>query len=228
MTTSGLSISRSRRGSRAGLAAALGLAGVVAVSGPVTLHAQEAAAPDVPGFRYAAPILTLDQEALFRGTAFGQRVQEDLARDSSALAAENRRIEGELIAEEQRLTERRSDLSAADFAPLARAFDARVQAIRAEQAQKSQRLQQRLEQERQAFLSRVGPILGQLMSDRGAVALLDAQAILLAFEGVDITRDAIDAVDRDLGDGRPRDLTAPPDPAPAAPAAPAPEDQTRP
>ncbi len=163
-----------------------------------------------PGAPSAArPIVTLDREALFRRSAYGQRLQRDLERDSEALAAENRRIEAELIAEEQALTERRSALPPAEFADLAQAFDVKVQAIRDTQDRKARGLQQRLEEGQQRFLSSIGPILADLMRSRQASLLLDANAVLIAIEGVDITESAIAAVDARLGDGGTPGLTAP-------------------
>lgn len=161
--------------------------------------------------RLVSTIVTIDREALFLNSEFGQRVQRELEQDTEALTAENRKIEGELITEERDLTVRRNSMTAEEFAPLAEEFDAKVQRIRNEQDRKSILLQQRLDQERQTFLGAVSPILGEIAQSRGAVAVLDRNLVLLAFEGIDITEEAIARIDAQLGDNAPGQL------APAAP-----------
>jgi Skp family chaperone for outer membrane proteins len=158
-------------------------------------------------------VATLDQEALFLNSAFGRRVTRELERDRDALTAENRAIEAELIAEERALIDRRAALPPAEFAPLAEAFDARVERIRTEQDRKGRALQVQFEEARQRFLSEIGPVLTDLLRDRGAQVLLDRAAVLISVEGVDITAAAIAAIDARLGDGT-EGGTGLPDPAP--------------
>ncbi|WP_238547745.1 OmpH family outer membrane protein [Meridianimarinicoccus roseus] len=146
-------------------------------------------------------VVTLDQEALFLQSAFGRRVTRELERDRDALAAENRRIESELIAEERALIDQRAALPASDFAPLADAFDRKVQQIREEQDRKGRALQIQLDRHRQRFLAEIGPVLTDLLSERGAQVLLDRAAVLISVEGIDITGAAIAAIDARLGDG---------------------------
>ena len=205
MTKRRTSTSPSRRASDAARAAVLAL-GLVLAAGPGL--AQESGSP--------LPVATLDQEALFLKSAFGQRLQRDLETQRDALTAENRRIESELIAEEQALTEQRKTLAPAEFGPLAQAFDQKVESIRSEQDAKARSLQQRLDRERQLFLSQVGPVLAEILRSRGALVLIDSAAVLIAAAGVDITEQAIAAIDARLGDGSGLDRST-------APAAPAPE-----
>ncbi|WP_168184113.1 OmpH family outer membrane protein [Pseudoruegeria sp. SK021] len=150
------------------------------------------------GAPVATPFVTLDQEALFLNSQYGQRIQADLERQRNDLATENREIGAELIAEEQDLTAKRKTLTAQEFAPLAAAFDDKVQKIRTDQERKSQTIQQMLETERQNFLQQLGPVLADLMRERGAIALIDRKAVLLAIEDVDITQAAIEAMDAHL------------------------------
>lgn len=192
MTTSARSISASPRGSRR-------VAAIVALMlAAVGVAAQDT---DGSGAPLALRVVTLDQEALFLRSAFGQRVQRDLEADRAALAAENRRIEADLIAEERELTVRRGEMSAADFAPLAAAFDEKVQRIRREQDLKARGLQEHLERERQRFLQEVTPVLRDVLRDREAAVVLDSDAVLFAVPGLDITEDAIDAIDAAIGSG---------------------------
>ncbi|MCR9086429.1 MAG: OmpH family outer membrane protein [Rhodobacteraceae bacterium] len=176
--------------------------------GPVV----EAPGPPVAAEDPAAlgsPVLTLDQDALFSGSAFGQRVQQALQRDRAALAQENRRIEAELVEEELALTQQRETTPPEEFAELANAFDRKVQQVRETQDGKSIQLQQRLEQERQTFLAEAGPVIATLVRRRGAFVVLDRSVILLSFEGVDITEEAIAAIDAAIGSGSSEKLAPP-------------------
>ena len=191
MTMSGISTSGSRPASRRRACAfAVGFA-LACLGAPAS--AQSAPPPLV--------VATLDQEALFLNSAFGRRVTRDLERDRDALSAENRDIEAELIAEERALIGKRKTLPPEEFAPLAEAFDEKVQGIREEQDRKGRALQLQLDQHRQRFLAEIGPVLTELLRERGAQVLLDRTVVLIAVEGIDITQAAIDAIDTRLGDG---------------------------
>lgn len=185
---------------------AIGLGSLlVALMGGQPGFAQSAA--DVGGPRVqAAPIvpsviLTLDQERMFRESLFGQRIQAELEAEQQILAQENRRIEAELIAEEQALTDNRSSLSVEAFSELAVAFDGKVEKIRSEQDNKVRQFQARVEEERASFVKVVGPILQDLMRQRGAAAIVDDAVILLAVDGIDITDESIALIDATIGDG---------------------------
>lgn len=164
----------------------------------------------------SAAILTLDQDRLFIGSAFGKAA---LAREEAAtrdLAAENVRIEQALETEEKDLTTRRATLPAAEFAALAAAFDTKVEEIRTAQDAKSRAIALRRDEDRQRFLQAAVPVLGSLLTEKGAVAILDKNAIILSLSAIDVTEAAIARVDAALGDGS----TLPP---PEPPAEPAPE-----
>ena len=156
-----------------------------------------AAAQDSP----QSPILTIDQDRLFAESAFGARVRQELNEASAALAAENRTIEAELIAEEQELTDRRAELPAEEFRALADAFDEKVQQIRAEQDGKSRGLARRDEAEKQRFFGQIAGILGAIARERGAVAIIERRTIFLAADSIDVTDLAIARIDEAMGDG---------------------------
>lgn len=185
--------------------AALGLCAAALLVGPVV--GQDSAdsnlfgTPVNPVQGAASPIVTLDRERLFAGSQFGQRLTSEIEAASRELAAENRRIEGELIEEERALTDQRATLTPEEFRPLADAFDKKVEAIRDEQDGKSRELNRRLEEERQTFFRAALPVLGALVRDSGAVAILNAEAVFLSFQQLDITDRAIARIDEVLGDG---------------------------
>jgi Skp family chaperone for outer membrane proteins len=156
------------------------------------------------------PVLTIDQERIFSGSAYGRAALARQDADEAALVAENRKIEAALEEEERGLTARRATLPAAEFRSIAAAFDKKVEEIRSAQDAKSRALTQQRDAERQRFLQVAVPVIGDLMRDMGAVAILDKQAIFLSFERIDITDAAIVRLDAKLGDGS----TVPaPDPA---------------
>ncbi|TCO69773.1 OmpH family outer membrane protein [Rhodovulum euryhalinum] len=196
---------------RAGRIAALGLAFFLACLVPVA--AQDPAQP------LRSPILTIDQERLFTESRAGQALVDALEADSAALAAENRLIEAQLIAEERELTERRAQMPPEEFRALAETFDEKVVAIRRAQDAKARTLAQRSEADQQTFYRRALPLVAEIVRERGAVVVLERGAVILSAEQVDITDEAISVIDARL---------APPDadqPAPDVPGdtVPAPE-----
>lgn len=150
--------------------------------------------PPLPG-----SILTLDQDRLFADSDYGKASLERERAATLALEAENARIEAELVAEEQDLTRRRATLSAEEFSALAVAFDAKVERIRTEQDAKSRDLVRARETDRQAFLRAAIPALAELMSEMGAVAILDKSQVFLSLSAIDVTDEAILKVDSALG-----------------------------
>ncbi len=184
---------------------------VAAALGAALALALPAAAQEASLGEVVAPLLTLDQDRLFAESAWGKRVQAEIEAASRALAAENRRIEAQLTAEEKSLTERRPTMTPEAFRAEADAFDARVVNIRSEQDGKSRDLLKLRETELQAFFAAALPILGEVMRERGAVAIFDARSVLVSAAGIDITADVISAIDARVGPGPTRQDAAPPD-----------------
>ena len=185
---------------------------------PAVALAQEnspAGLPEVSG-----RVLILDQDRLFRESVFGKA---SLARETDTarqLEAENARILADLIAEEQSLTTRRATLPPAEFTALADAFDAKAERIRRAQDAKLAALVKTRDADRAAFLAAIGPVLGELLREKGAAAILDASSVVVFSPAFEITDEAtlrIDAVLTDLPDA-----TVAPETAPEATPAPAP------
>lgn len=177
-------------------AACAALSGALAVAQPVL--AQQTAAPGLqtgqeaiaaPNLR--APVVTLDRERLYLESLPGQAAQARFERESAALIAENRSLEAALEEEERSLTERRAQLPPEEFRELAAAFDAKVESLRQAQDAKSRALARQRDDDRQAFFEAAVPVLGQLMVDLNAAAIIDRSAIILTFDQFDITDLAI-------------------------------------
>jgi Skp family chaperone for outer membrane proteins len=194
------------------LASGLAAAALLMAAVPA-LRAQDAATGATATVSVPSPILTLDQERFFSASAWGRRAVTDIEVQSTALAAENRRIEGELTAEERLLTDERKTLEPDAFRAKADAFDAKVVAIRADQDRKAAELATLRDAERSAFFKAALPVLGQILNERGAVAILDARAIFVAANAIDVTDQMIAAMDKVVGAGG----GAAPADAPAAP-----------
>lgn len=136
-------------------------------------------------------ILTIDQDRLFQETGLGARSAASIETEVQALAAENARIEAELIEREQELTTRRPTLPAQEFRALADAFDADVQRIRNAQDEKARELNRLREVARQEFFSDVADIIYGIVRERGALVVLDRRDVFLSADSVDITDEAI-------------------------------------
>lgn len=165
-----------------------------------------------------SPVVTLDQDRLFAESKFGRGVLARNEAEEAALATENRKLEAALEAEERSLTELRTRMALADFRKLADEFDQRVEEVRQAQDGRFRALVRQREDDRRKFIEAALPVLGQLMSEKGAVVLLDRNAIVLSFGRIDITDEAVARLDVELGEG-PLEPGAGPSPE-AAPAEP--------
>lgn len=161
------------------------------LSGPVVGQAQEV----------RSPILTIDSERLYSGSAFGLRVLKDIEAQTNALAEENRTLEIQLETEERALTDQRAGMTASEFRALADAFDARVQAIRRDREAKSRAIAAQLEVNRDRFLNAALPVLEAIMREAGAAVVLEQRSVFISANAIDITDAAITQVDAVLGDG---------------------------
>ncbi|AWI83497.1 outer membrane chaperone Skp [Alloyangia pacifica] len=207
MTTSRTSASRCRAPSELGArsllrAAALGL-GLAATPA----LAQDAMRPGI----VQSEILTVEIDRLYAESDFGKEVSKLLEETGTAIAAENRRIEAELTAEEKSLTEKRRTMDATAFRKLADAFDTKVQELRDAQDSKARTLGNLSEERRRAFISQAEPVLADLMRDAGASVILDQRTVFLSTNAIDITETAISRMNEVLPKPDPLpDLTSTP------------------
>lgn len=147
------------------------------------------------------PFVTLDDERMFAESAYGKALLTALAAEQAVLATENRAIESELARRELELTERRPGLPSAEFRLLADAFNTEVQQHRSVQLAKERAIYERHELARQRYREVANQLLAVVMAERGALAILVEDAILLGFRDLDITDVAIARMDELIGDG---------------------------
>ena len=146
---------------------------------------------------------TVDDERLFRETEFGARVADEIEIASRALEIENDRLLAELTAREAELTRERAEMSVEAFRAAAADFDAQAESIRRDQAEKRQRLVQFEESERRRFFNQSAPVLQEVLERSGGLVLIDARAVIIGVSGLDMTDEAIAAMDEAIGDGGP-------------------------
>lgn len=146
------------------------------------------------------PLLTLDQDRFFLESDFGRAAVERERTETAALAEENKRISDELAAEEQALTDQRKTLSPEEFSARAKAFDEKVERIRTEQDAKATRVVEQRDQVRDDFLALARPVLGELLAERQATAILDKRMVLESLAVIDITDEAIAKLNAALAD----------------------------
>ncbi len=146
-------------------------------------------------------VLTLSSEKLFAESAFGQRVLREIEAEGILLAEENERIVNELSTEEKDLTEKRTNMGAYEFRPLAESFDKKVQSHREGQRAKLDALARRSEEAQQTFFELVQPVLIDLLRESGASVIIERSSVFLSSDQTDITDAAIARINTVIGDG---------------------------
>ncbi|MDN5786207.1 OmpH family outer membrane protein [Pseudorhodobacter sp.] len=143
-------------------------------------------------------ILTLNQDRLFEDSDYGKTTFARLQAEAQALQVEIRKIESDLEIEERLLTDRRATMPADQFAPLAAAFDEKVEKLRAAWGAKDRDIKNQREGDRKHFFDAALPVLAEMMQESGAVALLDQSTVILSLDRFDITDLAIARIDAQL------------------------------
>ena len=158
----------------------------------LTLVAQPLSAAD------KSELFTVDMTKLLRSSEFGKNIiaANNIARKK--LQSENEELEKKLLLEEKELSELRKTLSVEEFRPKALEFDKRVSIIRAEQGKKEEILNKKVRKEETDFFKRIYPLLYEILIERGGLILVDQRNIILWDNSVDITDDAIQAINQAL------------------------------
>ena len=143
-------------------------------------------------------LLTVDMTKLLRSSEFGKNIiaANNIARKK--LQSENEELEKKLLLEEKELSELRKTLSVEEFRPKALEFDKKVSIIRAEQGKKEEILNKKVRKEETDFFKRIYPLLYEILIERGGLILVDQRNIILWDNSVDITDDAIQAINQAL------------------------------
>lgn len=165
----------------------------LAIAGPI--FAQETTVDAEP---VAPSVLILDMDRLYSSSDYAESMRAAVEVDAEALRVENERIVADLTEEERSLTERRPGMSVEAFRAEAAAFDAKVQDIRQARDAKENELNQARAEVRLRFFEDVRPLIGRLMVEKGALAVLDSRTVVVVRRAIDITDEAISRIDQDL------------------------------
>ena len=152
---------------------------------------------------YADPpqpkIVVIDRGAIMQFSKVGQDIarqmqtyanqaKNDLAAQGKALQAEGRNLQQQVAILAPDVKQKRLD-----------AFRAKEEALQGAAQRKDEQLKMALAQGQQAMEAQLGPILQQLVKERGANLVLDKQAVVFAStNGFDITGEAINRLNQKL------------------------------
>jgi len=144
-------------------------------------------------------IVVIDRAAIMQFSKVGQDIakqmqvyanqaKNDLSAQGKALQAEGRNLQQQVAILAPDVKQKRLD-----------AFRAKEEALQGAAQRKDEQLKVAFGQARQAMEAQLGPILQQLVKERGANLVLDKQAVVFAnANGFDITADAINRLNQKL------------------------------
>ena len=147
-------------------------------------------------------VLTIDISRIARDTLFGQRVIKDFENAQNELVEANTTIQNDLEAEEQSLVELRKNLAPVEFRKLAVEFDEKANSIRKERAELENALFQARDESISELLKLSVPYLKEIMLSYKASIIVDRRNIVLSNPMIDITEQAIQLINDNLGDGQ--------------------------
>lgn len=145
-------------------------------------------------------IVVLDRRAIMSFTKAGQDMAKQMQAYSNQakneLAARGKALQNEGRNLQQQVAILAPDLKAKKLAE----FQAREQALQSEVQRKDEQMRIAYAQAQQTMESKLGPILQQIVKQRGANLVLDKQAIVFAPQagGFDITGDCIKLLDQQM------------------------------
>lgn len=149
------------------------------------------AALSLPGVAAAQPVLVVSRGRILRETAAGKALRAAEARANAAFEARVEAAKTALEAREAELARLRRTAERTEFARLTEAFDRAVRATRRETQRQAAEMQTRFRAERDRLTAALAPVLIAVLKDRGADIILDADSILIARPGVDVTDEVI-------------------------------------
>lgn len=157
---------------------------------------------EFPLYGNESAVASLNRERLLLESAYGNSMSAELAKLQASLVEENNRLLNDLEEEERSLTETRKTMDPAAFAPLAAAFDAKANSIRAQQEAKALDLAKALEAARLRFFQEVEPVILDVMRAEGVSILLNEQSVMISLEGADLTNAVLAKLDQLFADGQ--------------------------
>jgi outer membrane protein len=137
-------------------------------------------------------IVVFDERALMQLSKAGQDIQRQIAAYSKQLQSEKDGTQRSLQAEEQQLQQQVAILAPDVRQKKIQAFQAKAQGAQAAMQRKANTIDYGVQIAQRTMSTSLGPILQQVMKERGANLVVLKQAILMADNGAfDITMDVI-------------------------------------
>lgn len=137
-------------------------------------------------------ILVVDRERVLVDSAPGRALAAAVQEQRLALQSASAEAEKAMEAEETEIDQIRDRLTPQQFEERLRDFDQRVRQVRRETQQASQALHARINNARRELEQALNLVLRDILEERGASVLLNAQTVIMAREEIDITTEAID------------------------------------
>jgi len=137
-------------------------------------------------------ILVVDRERVLRDSAPGRALAAAIQEQRLALQSASAEVEKAMEAEETEIDQIRDRLTPQQFEERLRDFDQRVRQVRRDSQQALQALHSRVNEARREMEQALNLVLQDILEERGASVLLNAQTVIMAREEIDITGEAID------------------------------------
>lgn len=137
-------------------------------------------------------ILVVDRERVLRDSAPGRALAAAVQEQRLALQGTSAAAEKAMEAEETEIDQIRDRLTPQQFEMRLRDFDQRVRQVRRDSQQASQALHARINDARREMEQALNLVLRDILQERGASVLLNAQTVIMAREEIDITAEAVD------------------------------------
>ncbi|MEM1383186.1 MAG: OmpH family outer membrane protein [Pseudomonadota bacterium] len=163
-----------------------GLMAVVLASG-AALAQQEALPP---------PIIVVDRGRLFEEALPARALADEERAQTAELQAEIDDVRGKLNTEEEELARQRGVIPEDEFQTRALAFEERVNRERRRAQSRAERLQETFQDARRQLVEDLNPVLEELRVQAGAIAVLDAEDVLVYDPAIDLTGAALDLFNR--------------------------------
>ena len=145
-----------------------------------------------------ASILIINSDQLFAQSQVGKNVREQIQTMSKKLQSESTKAEESLKAEATKLRDQRALLKEEDFAKKVQAFQQKEQATQQRLQEKGQALQIGANVARSKIEEIIRPIFADLLKAHGANILLDQSVVLAGGIDLDVTAEAVKALDAKL------------------------------
>ena len=144
-------------------------------------------------------IVVIDRAAILQFSKVGQDISKQMQAAANQAKADLSGQGRALQAEERNLQQQVAILAPDVKAKRLAAFQAKAQSLQGAAQRKDDQLKAAFAQARGAIEQQLGPILQQLVKERGANMVLDKQAVVFATQGgFDITSDAINRLNQKL------------------------------